>query len=72
MSARYVKIANCVTHRYFTTEADFDGVTKTKSIKCAFIHKIDCGPECAACEQTGSCKKAVCNRGGFDIGFIKD
>ncbi len=69
---RDVKITNCVTHRYFTTEVDFDGVTKTKSIKCAFNYKIDCSPECAACEQRVSEPKVVCSRGSFDIGDIKD
>lgn len=44
------------------------------SIRCAFdLHKL-CTPDCAACEVTGTAKKAECNRANppFVIGMIDE
>jgi len=45
--------------------------SKNCYIICSFYEK-NCSPDCAACEQTGSYLKAVCNRGDFDIGVIAE
>jgi len=71
--ARKAEIRVLSTHRAFVTKVeDSDGNSVKHNIKCAFNLNWDCGPDCAACEETGSSSKAMCLRDDFQIAYLDD